>query len=567
MLVLYYNKGVELDMLEHLVEDLEGDIKIDKKTKRLYSHDTSLFEVIPKAVVFPWDVDDVKKVVNYVRNNKKKDKSLSITARSGGTDMSGGAINDSLILVFDKYINKIGEVKKDHIVVEPGAYYRDFEKVAHKSGLVMPSYPASKEIAAIGGMVANRAGGEKSLIYGTTEKYVRRLKVVLSDGNEYEFMPINEKALKAKMTQRDLEGKLYREVFKLIDKNYDAIQAGRPKVTKNTTGYALWDVWDKKRKVFDMTKLFVGSQGTLGLITEVEMALVHEEKKSGLLIGYMASLDELGEVIDVVLKHKPSSLETFDDHTLKFAIKFFFQFRKTLGFFRFAKLGLSFLPDVWIMIKELFHGKGMPKLIMLMEFEGDNQDQVTRQIDRLKEDLRRHSFDMNLESAETAAKSERFWLMRHESFNLLRNNVKGDIHTAPFIDDLIVPPKHLTKFLPEFREILERYELLYTIAGHMGNGNFHVIPLMDFSDKTELNKIEPALRECIDLVKKYEGSMSGEHNDGMIRGPFLELMYGKKIFGLFGRVKKLFDPDNIFNPHKKTDADWKFSKKHMRSKF
>jgi len=552
-------------MLNKLKNDLEGDFKSDKKTKTIYSHDTSLFEIMPSAVVFPWNVDDVKKIVKFVSDNKPYHPKLSITARSGGTDMSGGAINDSLIMVFDRYMNKIGSVKDKSITVEPGAYYRDVEKETLKHELIMPSYPASREIAAIGGMVANRAGGEKSLVHGTTEKYVKRVKAVLSDGNEYEFMPLNTKELKAKIKQKDFEGKLYREVFDLVDKNYSDIKAGKPKVTKNTTGYALWDVWDKK--TFDMAKLFVGSQGTLGLVTEAELSLIHQEKYSGLLVGYVSSLDELGELINAVLEHKPSSFETFDDHTLKFAIKFFLQFRKTLGFFKFVKLGLNFIPDVFIMGKELITGKGLPKLIMLVEFEGDTQEEVKRKLDRLREDLRRRSFDMDLEEAENARKSERFWLMRRESFNLLRNNVQGDVHTAPFIDDLIVPPKHLPKFLPEFREILERYELLYTIAGHIGNGNFHVIPLMDFSKKKELAKIEPVLKECIDLVKKYEGSMSGEHNDGLIRGPFLEQMYGKKMFEHFKSVKEIFDPQNIFNPHKKTDAKWEYSKKHMRAKF
>lgn len=554
-------------MFDELNRLLQGEVVVDSKTLKKYSHDTSLFEIQPTAVVFPFDSGDVRTVVDFVNDHKNSRNKLSITARSGGTDMSGGAINESIILAFDKYMGEIGPVKKNRITAEPGAYYRDIEKVTLKSDMIMPSYPASREIAAIGGMVANRAGGEKSLIYGTMENYVERLRVVLSDGNEHEFKPIKESELKKKMKQHNFEGQLYREVYKLVNDNYEAIKDARPKVTKNTTGYALWDVWDKRTKTFDMTKLFVGSQGTLGMVTEVELSLVPEQKHSGLLVGYMTDIDSLGELINVILDHKPTSFETFDDHTLKFAIKFFFQFRKTLGFFKFVRLGLSFVPDVFIMMKEFFTGQGLPKLIILVEYEGDTPQAVKKKVDRLKADLEKQGFEIDLEEAETSGKSERFWLMRRESFNLLRKNVKGNIHTAPFIDDLIVPPKRLPKFLPEFREILERYDLLYTIAGHMGNGNFHVIPLMDFSDKKELAKIEPALKECIELVKKYEGSMSGEHNDGLIRGPFLEQMYGKKVFGYFKKVKKIFDPDDIFNPHKKTDADWEYSKKHMRSHF
>lgn len=171
-----------------------------------------------------------------------------------------------------------------------------------------------------------------------------------------------------------------------------------------------------------------------------------------------------------------------------------------------------------------------------------------------------------LEEDETAAKAWKFRIMRRESFNLLRKKVR-DKHTAPFIDDLVVPPKHLPVFLPKLRTIVNKYQLLATLAGHMGDGNFHIIPLMKIEDPKERAKLQPAMREVNELVLKYGGSLSGEHNDGMIRGPWLEQMYGKKMVDLFKETKKIFDPDNIFNPHKKTDADWEYSMSHIREHF
>jgi len=554
-------------MLDKLKANFKGDIAVDEATLETYSHDTSLFEVVPKAVLFPKSVEDVRATVDFVRENKATNPELSITPRSGGTDMSGGAINDSLIMAFSQYFNHIGEVNGENIVVQPGAKYSEFEKKTLAKNKLMPSYPASKDLCDVGGMVANRAGGEKSLIYGTTEKYVKRLKVVLRDGKEYEFAPLNKAQLDEKLKLEGLEGDIYREVYKLLDSNYQEIIDGRPPVSKNTTGYALWDVWDKKAGVFDMTKLFVGSQGTLGIITEIEMSLVDNQPYSGLLVGYVPSLDNLGELIKEVVSHGPSSFETFDDHTLKFAIRFFLKFRKTLGWGKFIKLGLSFIPDVLLMFKDVIMGRGLPKLIMLVEYEGANEEEIDQKLTTLRDSLHGKGFNITLEKAGTESKSERFWLMRRESFNLLRKNLKGDNHTAPYIDDLIVPPKNLPEFLPEFKEILERYKLNYTIAGHMGDGNFHVIPIMDFAQAEERAKIEPSLKECIALVKKYDGSISGEHNDGLVRGPFLKLMYGDKMFSYFTQIKQLFDPDNIFNPHKKTDAKWEYSKAHMREHF
>jgi len=156
--------------------------------------------------------------------------------------------------------------------------------------------------------------------------------------------------------------------------------------------------------------------------------------------------------------------------------------------------------------------------------------------------------------------------MRRESFNLLRSKVH-DKHTAPFIDDLVVPPPHLPEFLPKLQKIIKKYKLLATVAGHMGDGNFHVIPLMKIEDPKERAKLRPAMEEVNNLVLSYGGSLSGEHNDGMIRGPWLPKMYGKKVFGLMRETKQIFDPDDIFNPHKKTDASWDFSMSHIRENF
>lgn len=547
-----------MEQISDIKSFFSGDILSDEKTKGLYSHDTSLFEIKPQAVLFPKNSEDVKNLVKYVVKNKKGNPDLSITARSGGTDMSGGAINDSLIVVFERYFKKIGQVTGDRITVEPGVYYRDFEPVTLKNGKLLPSYPASRNICALGGMIANNSGGEKSLAYGKTENYVTRLKVVLSDGNEYEFKPLNAKELKSKIRQKNFEGEVYRKIFDITSKNYDLLKSSKPKVSKNSTGYLLWDIYDKETGIFDMTKLFIGAQGTLGFITDIEVRLVEAKPHSGLLVAYVPSLDHLGEIIKTVVPLKPTSFETFDDHTFGLAIKFFPTFRKTLGWKEFIKLALSLIPDVFMLYK------GMPKLILLVEFEGDNTEEIKAKLDDLKEKLK--PFDMAMEEAETEAKSKKYWLMRRESFNLLRKNVKNK-HTAPFIDDLVVPPQHLPDFLPKLKPILEKYDLLYTIAGHMGDGNFHIIPLMDLTQKSERDKITACMKEVDELVIQFHGSLSGEHNDGLIRGPFLDHMYSPQIISLFKQVKQIFDPQNIFNPHKKVDAKWDWSQKHMRDHF
>jgi FAD/FMN-containing dehydrogenase len=205
----------------------------------------------------------------------------------------------------------------------------------------------------------------------------------------------------------------------------------------------------------------------------------------------------------------------------------------------------------------------------MVEFNGETEDEVRQKIKALHSELSRHRarYEVNgFEEDPTEGKSEKFWIMRRYSFQLLRSKVK-DKHTAPFIDDFVVPPQHLTSFLPRLRAIIKKYKLFATLAGHMGDGNFHVIPLMKLEDPRDRKKILPAMKAVNKLVLSYGGSLSGEHNDGLVRGPWLEQMYGKDVLELFKETKRIMDPQNIFNPHKKADADWEYSFGHIRDHF
>ncbi len=535
-----------------------GEVSDSVKNKEFYSHDASLFEVKPQLIVFPASVKDVEIVVRLASAFKKTLPELSVTARSAGTDMSGGAINESIIVDFTKYFNKVEQVSAKEAHAQPGVFYRDFELETLKYNAIMPSYPASRDLCTIGGMVANNAGGEKSLEHGKTENFVNELKVIFADGNEYLAKPLNKTQLIAKMAQGDYEGNIYKKLFRLVDENYDKIQAAKPNVSKNSMGYNLWDVWDRETGIFDLTKLIVGSQGTLGFVTDIKFRLVPVKPYAGLLVCFMKDIRPLGNVITDVLKHKPATFESFDDHTLFLAIRFMPSFRKYLGNVGLVKLLISLIPDGLMMLR------GIPKLVLMVEFNGESQEEVDQKIEALRRDLK--PYHMAMERDETAAKSQKFWIMRRQSFNLLQSKVK-DKHTAPFIDDLVVNPQYLTEFLPRLRVIINKYKLVATIAGHMGDGNFHIIPLMKIEDPAEKAKLLPVMEEVDNLVLHYKGCLSGEHNDGLVRGPWLEVQFGKEIVALFRDTKHIFDPQNIFNPHKKADADWDYSYSHIRDHF
>jgi FAD/FMN-containing dehydrogenase len=541
----------------------DGDMDQSPEAIEKYSHDASMFEIKPQLVVMPKAAKDVETLVKLVAEAKKTDPTLSLTARSAGTDMSGAAINDSIIIDFNKYFTNIISVDENHAVTQPGVFFRDFDVETHKYNALLPSFPASRDLCTVGGMMSNNSGGEKSLEFGKTEKYVPELKFVFADGIERVVKPLNRDELNAKMNQADFEGKVYKEIFELIEANYDQIKAAKPHVSKNSTGYRLWDAWDRETGIFDLAQVIIGAQGTLGLITEGTFKLVPQTKHSGLLVLFLRDIDDLGELIPTVMSHHPATFEGFDDATFKLSIKFMPSFLKMLGPIKFIHLLFTLIPDGLLLIK------GIPKLILMIEFTGATEQEVREKVHALHKELGplKARYEINgFEEDPTEGKSEKFWIMRRYSFQLLRSKVK-DKHTAPFIDDLIVNPEYLAEFLPKIRDIIKKYNLFATIAGHMGDGNFHIIPLMKLEDPKDREKLLPAMTEVNDLVLKYKGSLSGEHNDGLVRGPWLEKMYGKDMVDIFKQTKAIFDPQAIFNPHKKANADWDYSFSHIREHF
>ena len=492
--------GMEDIKTELKKRGFKGELDDSAEAKEKYSHDASMFELRPKLVVMPQDSGDVQTLITLVSEKKKTVADLSITARSAGTDMAGGAINESVIVDFNKHFTNIENVSATEAQTQPGVFYRDFEKATLEQDAIMPSYPASRELCTVGGMVANNSGGEKSLEYGKVKDFVNELQVVFADGKEYTVKPINKQELDAKIAQNDYEGAIYKKIYDLCEEHYDEIKAAKPHVSKNSMGYTLWEVWDRETGIFNLTKLIVGSEGTLGFVTDIKYRLVPHRPHSGLLVLFMKNTDTLGDVIPKVLESKPATFESFDDQTLWLSIRFMPSFLKLLGWKRFIRLLFTLIPDGLQLLR------GIPKLILMVEFNGDTEAEVREKVHALHRELKgyRARYEINgFEEDPTEGKSEKFWVMRRYSFQLLRSKVK-DKHTAPYIDDFIVPPPHLVEFLPQLQKIIKKYHLFATIAGHMGDGNFHVIPLMKIEDPKERQKIAPSQKEVNDLVLKYE---------------------------------------------------------------
>ncbi len=499
------------DRLAHLIK---GDVVDDAETLKKYSRDTSVFERTPEVVVFPKSSDDVSAVVKYAHEARARGEDVSVVPRSAGTDMTGGPLTRSISLVFTKYMNAIKRIDENAVTAQPGIYYRDLEKeTLAKTGKLIPSYPASRQLCAFGGMISNNSGGELTLRYGKTNRYVRSLDVVLSDGSLATLKPMTFAEAEEKAREHTLEGSIYRDMRALIEANEAAITAARPSVTKNSAGYALWNVMDRTTNTFDLTQVVCGSQGTLAVVTEGTVGLEKMKDHRAMLVIFLSDMNILPEIVRRVLEHGPESFESYDDQTFKLAVRFIPQIIGHFGFTQMIKLGFAFIPEMWMVLTG-----GVPKLVLMAEFAEDSDDLAIEKARAARHAL--HGLAVSTKLAKSEAQAAKYWTIRRESFALLRKNLKG-LYAAPFIDDLVVHPDNYPKFIPELYALLDEHHLLYTIAGHIGDANFHIIPLMDMKDprhRREIVELQPLVYR---IVAKYKGSITGEHNDGIIRTPYL----------------------------------------------
>jgi FAD/FMN-containing dehydrogenase len=355
--------------------------------------------------------------------------------------------------------------------------------------------------------------------------------------------PVSMHELPAKEREQSLEGGVYREIHKLIDAHQSEIEAARPTVTKNSAGYALWSVIDKKKNTFDLTQLLCGSQGTLGIITSATLGLVKTKPHRSMLVIFLSDIEILPEIVHRVLKYGPESFESYDDQTFKLAVHFIPQIISQLGFVKMLSLGVAFIPEMWAVLTG-----GVPKLVLMAEFAEDTEDGALQKAEEARAAL--YGLQVKTEIERSEMQSKKYWTIRREAFALLRKNTRG-LYASPFIDDLVVHPDDFPRFWPELNALLSNHHLLYTIQGHIGDANFHIIPLMNLNDPKMRKEILELQPQVYALVAKFHGSSTGEHNDGIIRTPYLGMMFGDKMAGLFGEVKKIFDPMGILNPGKK----------------
>lgn len=507
-----------------------GDIDVTDGARRSASRDASIFEVVPKGIIAPRDVDDIKAAVLWANAQVEAGRPVTFAARVGGTCMSGGSLTDGYTLDLKRYLNHVGAVDSEArtIRTQSGALHLDVETPVKEAGLLFAPYTSSRDICGIGGMLGNNASGEQSIKYGATSSNVASLKVVLSDGEEYEFAPLNRTQLAAKLKQPDFEGELYRRVTKLLEDNKHLIATSHPRTVKNAAGYALWELWDAHEQTFNLGRLFIGAQGTLGIITEAELKLVRPGKYQRMIVTPISDLSNLTEVVTTTLRYEPITSETFDHFTYEFAEKYY--------------------PED----AERAHVARGKHMVILSVFEADDQynaDIIAGQAKEMLEKLGHETFWID-----DQATIESFLTIRRKSFKMLLDHPLPNTRAEAFLEDTIVPLENYGAFLGELERILVDYKLTYTYAGHIGSGSIRLVPLADMEAEGAAELIMELESRVNDLVISYGGSISVDHNDGIIRTPFLEKQFGAQMVALFAEVKNIFDPNNIFNAGKKVPA-------------
>ncbi len=519
--------------------DFNGVVETTQAAREAVKRDASIFEVVPTGVIAPRDTNDIQAVVRWASEEVESGRPVTLAARVGGTCMSGGSLTQGYTLDLKRFYNFTGQVDPAArtIRTQSGAMHLTIEKAVKKAGLLFAPYTSSRDICGIGGMLGNNASGEQSIKYGATSENVNSVKAVLSDGNEYEFGPLTRAEVEAKKRQPDFEGEIYRRMTALLDKHAFVIERNHPRTVKNAAGFQIWDLWDAHKQTFNLGRLFIGAQGTLGIITEAELKLVKPGTHRRMIVTPVKDLAKLPEVVKTMLEDNPAICETFDHHTYDLAEK---------------------LHPADAERARIARGKHM---VIFSIYEGDSQDQADTIAGAAKDALEAKGHEV--EWVDDKDTIESFLLIRRKSFKMLLEHPTPNTRAEAFLEDTIVPLENYDGFLHELEAILDEYKLIYTYAGHIGHGSIRLIPLIDMEADGAAELVMELQTKVNELVVRYKGSISVDHNDGIIRTPYLELQFGAEMVKLFEEVKNIFDPLNIFNAGKKTGGTYEYALEHI----
>ncbi|MBB5021898.1 anaerobic glycerol-3-phosphate dehydrogenase subunit C [Desulfurispira natronophila] len=519
---------------QELSKQLAGEVYSDLPTRHLFSTDASIYQVLPLAIVYPRDDVDVRKVVRYAYDNN-----IQIHGRGAGSAIGGQSLGPGIMVDFVKYRHKIHQIERDPGTVwtDPGVRYADLNRAVKPYGLFFPPDPSSGNYCTVGGMTANNTSGAHSVKYGITGEYIQELEAVLANGEQIHARPyeVESEAFQRILSRDTMEASIYRQIMAIIDEARPVINESYPDIRYNVSGYNLRGVYEDG--VINLVPLFVGSEGTLGLIVRIKIGLLPIPRHNVLAMAMFKDISSSGEATIAAVERGAAAVELMDNSLVKKAREVDEELDQSLP-------------------KELDN-------VLMIEFDGDDLQECTAAL----EDVRRTICEDNhwafeFTSATTPAEQDRLWGIRKAAVPLA-NKIKGDAKAIGFVEDAAVPLKHLVEYYREVYACSSRHDVQFNVYGHAGKGLLHVRPVLSMKSPEDIEKFKKISQELFEVVERLNGTPCGEHGDGRVRSKYIQCLY-PDLFPWFLRVKEAFDPKGLFNPDVKTNTSTTADTENLR---
>lgn len=541
-------------LVRYLRRHISGEVRFDDAARHLYATDASHYQVRPLGVVLPKSAADLTATVQIAA-----DLNVPITARGGGTSLSGQSIGPGIVIDCSKYLNAIGEVDVTarRVRVQPGVVLDHLNRALSPHGLMFGPDVATANRATLGGMIGNNSAGARSVVYRQTVDHVRALSVVLSDGSRAEFAPLTPTEYERKLELRTREGDAYRAAHAVAADCGPEIVARTPKIVRKVSGYNLLSLVERGSvecgarsaergteneepgfgsaaprsalRAPSLVPLLVGSEGTLAVVAEAELALVPKPKHRGLLVPQFATLRAALDALQACLELAPSAVELMD--------------RMLIDLARTQRS----LKDTMAAVR------GKPEALLMVEFSGDDAAEVSYRVHELDRRLTGvHGLIASVPALEPELRDP-LWALRSSAVPLLYG-MPGDAKPVTFCEDAAVEPERLPEFAARFRDIFHKHGTDGAFYGHASVGCLHIRPVLNLHEASGVRAMRAIMEDVTDLVLEFGGSLSGEHGDGLVRSEWNRKMFGPVVYEAFRRVKRGFDPGNVLNPGKVVDA-------------
>jgi len=514
-----------------LQQSLEGDLFIDDITTTIYSTDASAYKEKPFAVTRPLNNQDIKKIVKYANENN-----FSLIPRAAGTSLAGQVVGSGIIVDISKYFTNVLEINKEEswIRIQPGVILEEMNNELAEYNLFFAPETSTANRCTIGGMVGNNACGLHSVIYGSTRDHLISVKTILSDGSEAEFKPLTKKEFEDKCKLENLEGKIYKNINKILSspQNQKNINKEFPDkaIRRRNTGYAIDLLLDSQpfldsNNKFNFAKLIAGSEGTLAFITEIKLNLIEmPPKEKAIICVHFNNLEQSFKANLIALKYNPGAVELMD---------------KTI---------LDCTSDNILQSKNRFFIKGDPAAVLMIEFARNTKDEILELAKNMEAEMRTNNYGYHFPIIWNND-TKKVWDLRKAGLGVM-SNIKGDTKPVSLVEDTVVAVEKLPDYISDFNKILQKHNLNCIYHAHIGTGELHLRPMLNLKKTEDVKLFRTVALETAKLVKRYNGSLSGEHGDGRLRGEFIPIMIGEENFNLIKEIKNTWDKNNIFNKGK-----------------